>query len=201
MALAHGGGKRFAADSDDYKTILAWIKNGARYSDGSGAAEPKVDRLEVYPPMAIVPVEGLHRLLVTAHFSDGHTEDYTHQSLYTSNDGDVAAVSADGVVSAKRRGETSVLVRAAGHVASVGVGVIGPQISDYPKVARSNFIDDHVFEKLRKFQIVPSELATDSEFLRRVCLDSDRYASASGARARVPRQQGSDTSAKRLSMR
>ena len=36
--------------------------------------------------MAIMPVEGRHRLLVTAHFSDGHTEDYTHQALYTSND-------------------------------------------------------------------------------------------------------------------
>ena len=49
--------------------------------------------------------------------------------------------------------------------------MIGPPIADYPKVARSNFIDEHVFEKLRKFQIVPSELASDSEFLRRVCLD------------------------------
>ena len=63
---------------------------------------------------------------MTAHFSDGHTEDYTHQALYTVNDGEVASVSAGGVVSAKRRGETAVLVRAAGQVASVGVGVIGP---------------------------------------------------------------------------
>ena len=29
MAVAHGGGKRFAVDSDDYKTILGWIRNGA----------------------------------------------------------------------------------------------------------------------------------------------------------------------------
>jgi hypothetical protein len=171
MTIPHAGGKRFAVDSDDYTTILGWIKNGARYSSASGGVDAKVASLEVYPPMAIVPAEGLHRLLITAHFSDGHTEDYTYQSTYTSNDGDVAAVNADGVVSAKRRGETSILVRAAGRVASVGVGVIGPRISDYPKVARSNFIDDLVFDKLRKFQIIPSELASDSEFLRRVCLD------------------------------
>ena len=79
---------------------------------------------------------------MTAHFSDGHTEDYTHQALYTVNDGEVASVSASGVVSAKRRGETSILVRAAGQVASVGVGVIGPPVPDYPKIARDNFIDD-----------------------------------------------------------
>ena len=60
------------------------------------------------------------------------------------------------MVSAKRRGETSILVRAAGQVASVGVGVIGPPVPDYPKVPRDNFIDDYVFDKLRNFQIVPS---------------------------------------------
>ena len=75
------------------------------------------------------------------------------------------------MISAKRRGETSILVRAAGQVASVGVGVIGPPVADYPKIPRDNFIDEYVFEKLRKFQIVPSDLASDSEFLRRVCLD------------------------------
>ena len=48
--------------------------------------------------MAIVPAEGLHRLLITAYFSDGHTEDYTHQAVYTSNDREVASVDADGVV-------------------------------------------------------------------------------------------------------
>jgi hypothetical protein len=110
-------------------------------------------------------------LLVTAHFSDGHTEDFTHQALYTVNDGEVASVSGSGLVSAKKLGETSVLVRAGGQVASASIGVIGPALSAYPAVTRNNFIDDHVFAKLRKFQIVPSELADDSEFLRRVCLD------------------------------
>jgi hypothetical protein len=51
------------------------------------------------------------------------------------------------------------------------VGVIGSPLESYPKITRHNFIDDYVFEKLRKFQIVPSGLAGDSEFLRRVCLD------------------------------
>src|SRR5207344_722636 len=98
-------------------------------------------------------------------------EDYTHQAVYSVNDGEVAGVSAGGVVSAKRRGETSILVRAAGQVASVGVGVTGPPVLDYPKIPRDNFIDNYVFQKLRNFQMIPSGLAGDSEFLRRVCLD------------------------------
>jgi Protein of unknown function (DUF1553)/Protein of unknown function (DUF1549) len=171
MSVAHGGGKRFDKDSEDYKTILDWIKRGAPYDSGAGSAQPKITRLELYPSMAVMPAGGQHRLLVTAHVSDGRTEDYTHKALYTSSDGDIASVSADGIISARRRGETSVLVRAAGQLASVGVGVTGPVVADYPEIARSNFIDDHVFQKLRKFQIVPSDLAGDSEFLRRVCLD------------------------------
>jgi hypothetical protein len=170
-ATPHGGGKRFETNSEDYKTILEWIRNGAPYRTGNAAEEAKVTRLELFPPMAILPSEGQRHLLVTAQFSDGHIEDYTHQAVYTVTDGEVAGVSAGGVINSKRRGETSILVRAAGQVASVGVGVIGPLVADYPKIPRDNFIDEYVFEKLGKFQIVPSGLATDSEFLRRVCLD------------------------------
>lgn len=171
MAVAHAGGKRFDAASDDYKTILEWIQKGAPYDDGSGSAQPTVTRLETYPSTVVVPADGKHRLLVTAHFSDGHTEDYTHQALYTSNDSDIVSVSADGAVTARRRGETSILVRAAGQLGTVVVGVRGPMLTEYPNISRFNFIDDYVFEKLRRFQIIPSEIASDSEFLRRVCLD------------------------------
>jgi hypothetical protein len=171
MAVPHGGGKRFEADSEDYRTILDWIRNGVPYARATTSEEAQLLRLEVYPSTAILPLEGKHRLLVTAHFSDGRTEDYTHQSLFSINDGEIASISADGVVAAKRRGETSILVRAAGQVSSSGIGVIGAPVESYPKIAPYNFIDEHVLAKLRKFQIVPSKVAGDSEFLRRVCLD------------------------------
>lgn len=169
MIVAHGGGKRFEKDSEDYRAILEWVRSGAPYGSDAGAA--KLTRIEAYPSTAVMPVEGKHRLLVTAHFSDGHTEDYTNQVLYASNDGDVAMVTADGTVTAKRLGETAILIRAAGQVASAGVGVIGPPVAKYPNVPRVNFIDDAVFAKLKRFHLVPSELSSDSEFLRRVCLD------------------------------
>ncbi len=165
---AHGGGKRFEKDSDEYRTIAGWLGNGAPFGDANA---PTLARLEIFPSMAVMPVDGEHRLLVTAHFSDGHTEDYTHQALYTTNDADVATVSAGGVITAKRRGETAILVRAAGQVASAGAGVTGAVIANYPKLGANNFIDEHINDKLRRFQILPSEGATEAEFLRRVCLD------------------------------
>jgi hypothetical protein len=171
MGVPHGGGKRFGTDSEDYRIIAGWIRDGAPYGVGDAAAEAKLTILELYPPMAILSEAGERRLLVTAHFSDGHSEDYTNQALYTVNDGEVATVAPGGVVTAKRRGETAVLVRAAGQVASVGVGVIGPPLESYPEISRASLVDDYVFRKLRRFQIIPSDLADDSEFLRRVCLD------------------------------
>jgi len=170
MAAPHGGGKRFDADSDDYNTILSWIRKGAPFDDGSGSAQPRLTRLEAFPRLAVMPVTGRHGVLVTAHFSDGHTQDYTREALYTSNDEDVATI-AGTTLTGKRRGETAIVIRAGGQVASIAVGVIGPPVENYPKVAISNFIDEHVLDKLRRFQIVPSEVASDSEFLRRVCLD------------------------------
>jgi hypothetical protein len=171
MLVPHGGGKRLEKDSEDYKTILAWVKSGAPYGAQADVKEPELTRLEVFPSMAAMPLEGQRRLLVTARFSDGHTEDFTDQVLYASNNADVATVGADGIVSGKRLGETSVLVRGAGQVSSAGIGVIGPPIPNYPTIPRWNFIDEPVFSKLQRFHIVPSEVSGDGEFLRRVCLD------------------------------
>ncbi|PYV10185.1 MAG: hypothetical protein DMG07_21600 [Acidobacteria bacterium] len=121
--------------------------------------------------MIAVPVGAEHRVLVTARFSDGHAEDFTRDVVYVSNDGEIAAVNGEGVVTAKRLGETAILVRGAGHAAAATVGVIGPPIADYPEAPRNNFIDEHVFTKLKRLHIIPSDIADDGEFLRRVCLD------------------------------
>jgi hypothetical protein len=169
MQIAHGGGKKLEKDSEDYRTILNWVKSGAPY--GTEGTTATLASLEVYPPMATLPVAGAQRLLVTAKFSDGHTEDYSNQVLFSSNNGEVATVTPDGIVKGKGLGETAILIRAAGFLASAPVGVIGPAIANYPAIPRANFIDDAIFSKLRKVNILPSDIASDAEFLRRVCLD------------------------------
>ena len=78
----------------------------------------------------------------------------TDQVLYISKDENVVEVSGNGLVSAAGSGETTILIRAAGHAASAGFGVIEKPIVDYPEVERRNFIDESVFSKLRKFNII-----------------------------------------------
>jgi hypothetical protein len=168
MVVAHGGGLKLPKDSDDYRTILAWAKKDAPFGEVSPA---QVTSLEVTPRLVAFPASGRHRLLVTAHLADGSREDFTREVVYQVNNTEVATVTSAGVVSGIKSGETAVLVRAAGQTASAVVGVIGASASAYPEVPRTNFIDDYIFSKLRKFHIEPSDLSRDDEFLRRVCLD------------------------------
>ena len=46
-----------------------------------------------------------------------------------------------------------------------------PAIESYPPVAEHNFIDTHVYRRLKQLNILPAEVCSDAEFLRRVYLD------------------------------
>ena len=171
FAIPHGGGERFKSDSSDYQAILNWVRSGAPYGEEGDAREVTVERIEVYPPEVVLDAKGSQQLLVTAYLSNGRQEDFTDQVLYVSINPEVVKVSPEGRVEAVKTGETAVIVRAAGQIASTHAGVIARPIPDFPRVASRNFIDEHVFTKLRKFNLLPSELSSDEEFLRRVCLD------------------------------
>ena len=125
----------------------------------------------VVPREAVLDLQGKHQILVRAYLADGSQEDVTDQSLFVSNNPEVVEVTPRGVVHARGTGETTVMVRAPGQEVSATFGVITQPLEEYPEVPRRNLIDDYVFTKLRKFNIVPSDLSNDAEFLRRVCLD------------------------------
>ena len=168
--VEHEGGKRLRKDSEDYAKIREWIARGAPYEEeGSGAH--RIERIEVYPRLTALKPDTSRQLVVTAYLSDGRTEDLTGDVHYEVVNREVAKVSSTGVVQTRGKGETTLVVRAAGHAVNARVGVIGEPVPDYPVLEQRNFIDEHVFAKLKKFNIPPSGPATDAEFLRRVCLD------------------------------
>lgn len=172
MQIAHGGGRRFAPDSADYRAILAWVRSGAPFGESPGETGISITRIEVYPKELALRAGESRRLLVTAYLSTGRVEDLTDQVLYLSNDPAVVEAAEGGVLRAGQSGETSILIRAAGHAVSAQVGVIGPALAaGHPSPAPRNYIDRHVFAKLRKFHLAPSPLSSDSEFLRRASLD------------------------------
>ena len=174
LQVSHGGLRKFGTDSPDYETILNWIDSGAPYQDPGEPEGARIERIEVFPSQVVLEEDGVQQFLVTATLSSGRREDFTHKVRYESNNADVVTVTEEGLAVAVGVGETAVLVRAPGHTASTRVGVISDIsdiVTDYPHVAANNFIDEHIFAKLRKLHIIPSAPSSDGEFLRRLCLD------------------------------
>lgn len=168
--IPHGGGRLFSAQSEEYRTILKWLEQGAKL-DSDGV---HITRLELFPSERVLVGAGSkQRLAVIGHLSDGTTRDMTREVRYTTADDSIATVTSDGTVSAMAQGLTSVLARGMGQVAAGQIGVITVSPgADYPSVKGNNFIDDLVFAKLRKMNVVPAPITSDAEFLRRAYLDT-----------------------------
>ena len=168
--IPHAGGVRFEVGSDEAETILRWIEAGAHFSPD----EPRLEKLEIEPKeVAFNTVGETQQVKVLAHFTDGSTEDVTHQAVYESKDEPVATVTEDGLVTSTRWGGTAILARFLGEVTSTFITV--PRAADgkpFPEIHTNNFIDEFVAAKLRKLNVRPSELSSDSEFMRRVYLDT-----------------------------
>ena len=167
----HGGGQRFKVGSDDYNLLLDWLKRGAPY-DSPGQA--RLRSLTVYPSnWRMVGVGSRVQLVAVGEYNDGSVRDLTSAVAFSSNIGAIASVKPGGLVTAEQSGETAIMARTLGRAAAVRVIVVKDRpLKDYPVVAENNFIDKHVFAKLRTINVIPSALSSDEEFLRRVYLDT-----------------------------
>ena len=169
--ISHGGGFRFAVGSLEYRTILQWIEDGATY-DSPGS--PRIASLTVTPSSRLLIGAGAtEQLHATATYTDGAQRDVTNLVQYTSNNPDVVQVSAGGAVKALQPGETAIMVRTLGKAVVSRIEVAASATApDYPGLAAYNYIDEPVFAKLKRLNIRPSADSSDSEFLRRVYVDT-----------------------------
>jgi hypothetical protein len=168
-AAPHVGGKRFAVGSYQYNTLLRWIKQGAPFTD----KDPRLTTLKVVPDKLQLAKPGQTRQLkVVATYNDGSTRDVTRQTAFQSTNGAVLDVSQNGVVNGLRWGGGAVVVRYLGIVSACFVTLPQTRKGLYPNVPTNNVIDKYVFDNLKQLNVVPSNLSDDSEFLRRVTLDT-----------------------------
>ncbi|RPI84489.1 MAG: DUF1549 domain-containing protein, partial [Planctomycetaceae bacterium] len=170
MELAHGGGRRLKKGDPSHTIMHEWISEGLRLDQ---AAEPEVVKIQVLPENRVFLKDGnRQQLVVLAHFSDGAVRDVTQVACYSSSAETVARVNDDGVVDKVSRGETAILARYLDKMATSYITFL----EDVPGFAwnnppENNFVDTYVFGKLKQLQILPSELCSDEEFLRRAYLD------------------------------
>jgi hypothetical protein len=172
LAVSHGGGRRFNADSPEYRVISQWIAAGAPPPSPS---DPAMTRLEIFPPAARLKTGDIQPVIVRAHFSDGHAEDVTRWARFATNDGAVASVEEDGTVTVRGPGEAAISAGYLSRLVTTRIASPFPTHVDaavYARAPRANFIDDLVLTKLQELRIEPSGLSSDSEFIRRVYLDA-----------------------------
>ncbi len=168
----HKGGKRFDKNSWEYNVFVKWIAGGAESIDVEKT--PRFERLDVTPSELRFKKDGEKlQLKVVAVWSDGSREDVTCLSRFQTNDEVIADISKTGEVASHQAGDTHVVVFYDNGVQPIPV--IRPVSSqfgkDYPLVETNTKVDELVVEKLAKLGVVPSAVAGDSEFLRRVSLD------------------------------
>jgi hypothetical protein len=168
QGVPHEGGFLFDEESRAYQTISQWIAEGFQYSE-----TPRPTKLEIQPTSPLLDKTGQkQQLQVIAHYPDGITRDVTRDAVFEISNFEVAVVAGSGQVKAVRRGETSVLVRYEGAYGNTTVTVLGNRPGYAWKDSPThNFIDQHVHNKLERLKILPSEVCTDAEFLRRASLD------------------------------
>lgn len=166
--LPHGGGKRIDADSDDYKLLVCWIRQGM---PAGSANDPTVASIEVSPKLRTEPLGSEQQLSVVARYTDGSIEDVTRSAVYEASEKEMAAVDAAGHVTFYNEpGTVSVMVRYQGKTAVFQATLpLGAPVENLPQAR--NFIDELVFKHLRATGMPPSEECDDATFIRRVTID------------------------------
>ncbi|MFK8114336.1 MAG: DUF1549 and DUF1553 domain-containing protein [Rubripirellula sp.] len=171
-AVPHGGGRRLTKDSDDYNTMLTWIRQGAqRHRD----QEPTLTEVKLDQTDFSLKPQQEQPLRVVAAYSDGSKRDVTRWTTYLSNEDSVVGVAEDGRMTAgPLSGETAIMARYMNHICVANVVI--PQEQPLPdelfaNLPTVNFIDELVDAKLKRLAIEPSPAVNDETFLRRIYLD------------------------------
>ena len=170
-SVAHSGGSLMTRESEHYQTIMRWLEAGATEDIGK---VPTVDKIELYPPAAVLNGLGTkQKMSVVATYSNGATRDVTNLAYFSTNNDNSAGVSQNGIVTAANRGEAFVMARFATHTVGSEFIVLPKDVQFHwpDNIKPHNYVDEKIHDKLRKLRIIPSEICSDAEFIRRSSLE------------------------------
>ncbi|NQV26799.1 MAG: DUF1553 domain-containing protein [Rhodopirellula sp.] len=167
----HGGGQRFDVGSWEHRLLRRWIETGAK---GLTDGPERLVRFDVTPAEIVFSKAGeTKQLKCVAIWEDGTREDVTPLTRFQSNDDVIAEVTSDGLITCKSPGDTYVISFYDNGIFSTQVLLpVSDRTGDrFPEIATPTEIDRLVTRKLARLGVVPSELSSDEDFLRRVSLD------------------------------
>jgi hypothetical protein len=168
-AAPHVGGALIQPGEPSYELLRSWIAEGVKLDLNS----PRVTGIDILPKGPVVPLIGMkQQMAVLATYSDGSVRDVSAHAFIEASNTEVTTADKQGLVTAVRRGETAIMARYEGAYTATPLIVMGDRSGfvwkDQPE---NNFIDALVYEKLKAVKVLPSDLCTDGEFIRRVTID------------------------------
>lgn len=169
--VSHEGGPRLLSPNRiPQRVVRRWLDEGLR---NDPADLPALEKIEVFPGSRVQTAPARwQQLAVLAHYADGSVRDVTRLTAFSSSDDSTAAVDANGLVELKQTGEAAILCRYLDIIECARLTYLKPQANfAWTNPAENNEVDQHVFRKLKLLNILPADLCTDAEFLRRAYLD------------------------------
>ncbi|WP_417376134.1 DUF1549 domain-containing protein [Gimesia maris] len=171
-AVPHKGGVRFETDSPEYRILSEWIAQGAAAPE---SADPVIERLEVLPTRSVLTNGQTQHILVQAHYSDQSVRDVTRWTSFSSVNESVASVDAAGLIKVTGYGEGAIVCNYSSKIAISKITSpypqeIAPEV--YVKSPQNNFIDELVIKQLKRLNLPPSPQSNDTDFIRRVYVDT-----------------------------
>ena len=168
--VSHTGGEVIDPAGPDYATLVKWLKAGAPNDVGE---VPSVVKLEVLPDAAVLNgADEAQQLTVRATYSDGTDRDVTNLAYFMSSNDNSVTIDQSGLMKAANRGESFVMARYETHTVGVPVITLPRDLEfKWTEVPENNYVDTFINNKLKKLRILPSEICTDRDFIRRTSLD------------------------------
>lgn len=165
--------------------IEQWVRLKApwpgRYLAGAGDTNQVLISLQYEPEEIVFRQDGdTSQIKVIAQWNSGEREDVTCLSRFQTNNDGVVTVDRDGLTTSMGEGDTHIVAFYDNGVAAIPVLRPYRGVGFQPAIARTGKLEarptDHPIDrfvnaKLNKLGLIPSEISTDAEFLRRVSID------------------------------
>jgi Protein of unknown function (DUF1553)/Protein of unknown function (DUF1549) len=168
--VPHDGMQRFSASSIPALAMRDWIAEGLQ---DDPATLPALKSIQILPGSRILKEPARwQQVAVLANFADGSVRDMTRLTVFSSSDTGIADVSSNGLVEFKSAGEVAILCRYLDQLQTIRLTFLQPREGFvWTNPPEANYVDKHVFAKLKMLSIPPSDVCGDSDFVRRAYLD------------------------------